>query len=242
MDHILGNASPSVSHAGAEDGDQPDGSAGGEMPKLPVRVLVGESVAERAAPVADRAVADSSAAPWRASDAAAAYALLALHIVDRQTGACPMCGTFGPCRPANAAAARLLDLGLPLRPEEPMAERDQGEPVSATVGVGDPATEESAADGVVARWRGLVSRNTWRGLLRPYRRDARPNIGPMPPIAPPPQRNAPLLTYGWRFRLGLVGPGRRPQAAGGVAPQPAGVRRGRLELPTPAKAAVAGVS
>jgi hypothetical protein len=53
------------------------------------------------------------------ADAEAAYAILATHILDRETGLCLVCRTAGPCRPANAAANRLADLGFPLTATEP---------------------------------------------------------------------------------------------------------------------------
>jgi len=46
------------------------------------------------------------------ADAEAAQATLAAHVPDRESGICPACRTAGPCRPANAAANRLVDLGL----------------------------------------------------------------------------------------------------------------------------------
>lgn len=48
------------------------------------------------------------------AEAEAAYALLAVHVPDQETGNCRICRTAGPCRPANAAANRLVDFGLPL--------------------------------------------------------------------------------------------------------------------------------
>ncbi|HEX5540685.1 MAG TPA: hypothetical protein VFX60_03860 [Micromonospora sp.] len=50
----------------------------------------------------------------RRSDGEAAYALLAAHRIDPEIGQCPICLIAGPCRPANAAANRLAELGLPL--------------------------------------------------------------------------------------------------------------------------------
>ncbi|MBF9130051.1 hypothetical protein I0C86_14060 [Plantactinospora sp. S1510] len=48
------------------------------------------------------------------ADAEAAHATLAAHVPDRDSGICPACRTSGPCPPANAAANRLVDLGLPV--------------------------------------------------------------------------------------------------------------------------------
>lgn len=44
----------------------------------------------------------------------AAYAILATHRIDPGTGQCAACVVPGPCRPANVAANRLVELGLPL--------------------------------------------------------------------------------------------------------------------------------
>jgi hypothetical protein len=53
-------------------------------------------------------------------EAEAAHAVLAAHVPDRDSGNCPVCRTAGPCSPANAAANRLVELGLPvLLPEPP---------------------------------------------------------------------------------------------------------------------------
>ncbi|HEX5597554.1 MAG TPA: hypothetical protein VFX61_16285, partial [Micromonosporaceae bacterium] len=38
----------------------------------------------------------------------------AAHRLDPETGQCPICLVPGPCRPANVAANRLAELGLPL--------------------------------------------------------------------------------------------------------------------------------
>ncbi|MBO4204735.1 hypothetical protein [Micromonospora echinofusca] len=101
----------------------------------------------------------SSSLRWHRdeADADAARQVLAEHVPDDETGRCVVCLTPAPCRPANAAANRLVDLGRPIGPpDEPDTRRPRG----------------------------------WRGWLTPRRR-------PMP-------RSAPLLTFGWRVRLGLV--------------------------------------
>lgn len=101
----------------------------------------------------------SSSLLWRQdeADAETAREMLAAHVPDKETGLCVICLLPGPCRPANAAANRLVELGRPLvpPPDEPR-----------------------------------IRRTGWRGWLGPRRR-------PMP-------RSAPLLTFGWRIRLGLA--------------------------------------
>ncbi|GAA3744144.1 hypothetical protein GCM10022225_29700 [Plantactinospora mayteni] len=85
-------------------------------------------------------------------EADAAHQVLAAHVPDRETGVCPICLVAGPCQPANVAANRLVELGLPVLPP--------------------------------------VVPHTGRGRLLAY-------VGPV-------LRVAPLLTVGWRRRLGLV--------------------------------------
>lgn len=97
----------------------------------------------------------------RHGEGEAAYALLAAHRIDPETEQCPICLIPGPCQPANAAANRLAELGLPII--EPTAPERPG------------------------RWTdGLRTAAAW--------------IAPRPAAAP----RAPLLTFGWRWRLGLV--------------------------------------
>lgn len=85
-------------------------------------------------------------------EAEVAHRMLAAHVPDRETGICPVCRAAAPCQPANAAANRLVDLGLPVLPP--------------------------------------VTPHTGRSWLLAY--------------AGPVFRIAPLLTFGWRRRLGLV--------------------------------------
>ncbi|MGW0435220.1 hypothetical protein ACWDV4_22115 [Micromonospora sp. NPDC003197] len=44
----------------------------------------------------------------------AAYEILTAHVPDRETGLCQVCLSPAPCSSANAAANRLVDLGLPV--------------------------------------------------------------------------------------------------------------------------------
>ena len=62
--------------------------------------------------------------PADEADAAAARTLLTSHVPDPDTGLCLVCFTPSPCRPANAAANRLNDLGQPL----PLPEQVQPRP------------------------------------------------------------------------------------------------------------------
>ncbi|MEQ4300771.1 hypothetical protein ABNF97_05140 [Plantactinospora sp. B6F1] len=98
----------------------------------------------------------SSLAERDAADAQAAYDMLDAHVLDRETGLCLVCLTSGPCRPANAAANRLVELGRQVLTPEPAKYRSGG-------------------------WLG------WLGTLRRS----------LP-------RTAPLLTAGWRRRLGAT--------------------------------------
>jgi hypothetical protein len=50
------------------------------------------------------------------AEAEAAREILTIHVPDRETGLCEVCLVPGPCRPANAAANRLVDLGQPVLP------------------------------------------------------------------------------------------------------------------------------
>lgn len=84
-------------------------------------------------------------------DAEVAHQIIAAHVPDLE-GVCPICRTAGPCQPANAAANRLVDLGLPVLPPAPPAYRPRH--------------------------------------LRAY-------VAPF-------LRAAPLLTVGWRRRLGIA--------------------------------------
>ncbi|NBE82316.1 hypothetical protein [Micromonospora rubida] len=49
------------------------------------------------------------------SENRAAYEIIAAHVLD-PAGLCRVCQVPGPCRPANAAANRLVELGLPVCP------------------------------------------------------------------------------------------------------------------------------
>ncbi|WP_026189844.1 hypothetical protein [Salinispora mooreana] len=86
----------------------------------------------------------------------AAHEMLAAHVLDSESQLCRVCLAVAPCSPANAAANRLVELGLPvLEPVLPPQRRD-----------------------ALRRWFAPH----WRG--RP--------------------RTAPLLTWAWRRRFGLV--------------------------------------
>ncbi|WP_018585530.1 hypothetical protein [Salinispora arenicola] len=55
----------------------------------------------------------------------AAHEMLAAHIPDPESQLCRVCLTVVPCSPANAAANRLVELGLPvLDPVLPAQRRD----------------------------------------------------------------------------------------------------------------------
>ncbi|QOC94512.1 hypothetical protein [Micromonospora craniellae] len=59
------------------------------------------------------------------SESRTAYEIIAAHIPDHDCGLCRVCLVAGPCRPANAAANRLVELGLPvLDPVLPARRRD----------------------------------------------------------------------------------------------------------------------
>ncbi|MEN3614959.1 hypothetical protein AAH979_36190 [Plantactinospora sp. ZYX-F-223] len=85
-------------------------------------------------------------------EAEAAHQMLAAHVPDVETGVCPICLVAGPCQPANTAANRLVELGLPVLPPT---------------------------------------------IPRPGRARLLAYVGPV-------LRAAPLLTFGWRRRLGLL--------------------------------------
>lgn len=51
-----------------------------------------------------------------AANAAAARALLAAHVPEQNSNRCVVCRVHGPCRSANAAANRLVELGQPIPP------------------------------------------------------------------------------------------------------------------------------
>lgn len=90
------------------------------------------------------------------AEALAAHEMLAAHVPDPESQLCRVCLAVAPCSPANAAANRLVELGLPvLEPVLPPQRRD-----------------------ALRRW------------IAPHRR-GRP-------------RSAPLLTWAWRRRFGLV--------------------------------------
>ncbi|SCE67602.1 hypothetical protein GA0074695_0229 [Micromonospora viridifaciens] len=58
------------------------------------------------------------------AEAEAAREILASHVPDPESNLCVVCLVPGPCRPANAAANRLVDLGRPvLPPDEPRRRR-----------------------------------------------------------------------------------------------------------------------
>ncbi|MEO3775679.1 hypothetical protein ABGB16_02275 [Micromonospora sp. B11E3] len=52
------------------------------------------------------------------AEAEAAHEMLATHVPDQETGLCGVCLDPGPCRPANAAANRLVELGRPVLPAD----------------------------------------------------------------------------------------------------------------------------
>ncbi|MET7948002.1 hypothetical protein [Micromonospora sp. NPDC005324] len=52
------------------------------------------------------------------AEAEAAREILTSHVPDGETGLCAICLVPGPCRPANAAANRLVDLGRPVLPAD----------------------------------------------------------------------------------------------------------------------------
>ncbi|MGX7677040.1 hypothetical protein [Plantactinospora sp. DSM 117369] len=68
----------------------------------------------------------SSLAERDTADAQAAYDMLDAHVLDRETGLCLVCLTPGPCRPANAAANRLVELGRQVLTPEPAKHRSHG--------------------------------------------------------------------------------------------------------------------
>ncbi|MDG4790743.1 hypothetical protein O7626_41035 [Micromonospora sp. WMMD1102] len=68
----------------------------------------------------------SSLAERDAADARAAYDMLDAHVLDRETGLCLVCLTPGPCRPANAAANRLVELGRQVLAPEARKRRSSG--------------------------------------------------------------------------------------------------------------------
>lgn len=56
------------------------------------------------------------------AESRAAHEIIAAHVADRGSDLCRLCLVPGPCAPANAAANRLVELGLPVRtPEVPTA-------------------------------------------------------------------------------------------------------------------------
>jgi hypothetical protein len=127
---------------------------------------------------------------WREdAEAEAAREILAAHVPDKETGLCAQCATPGPCRPANAAANRLTELGRPIPPPE-QPKRRRG-------------------------WRGWF--NPDRTHNQATRRHDAPaptsNPGRHRPPADIPGRHryrphhrartAPLLSHAWRLRLGL---------------------------------------
>ncbi|MEU5939151.1 hypothetical protein ABZ807_08150 [Micromonospora sp. NPDC047548] len=58
------------------------------------------------------------------AEAKAAREILSSHVPDSESNLCVVCLIPGPCRPANAAANRLVDLGRPVLPaEEPRRRR-----------------------------------------------------------------------------------------------------------------------
>lgn len=50
------------------------------------------------------------------AEAEAAREILTSHVPDPESNLCMVCLIPGPCRPANAAANRLVDLGRPVLP------------------------------------------------------------------------------------------------------------------------------
>ncbi|MEV0155340.1 hypothetical protein AB0H57_16575 [Micromonospora sp. NPDC050686] len=52
------------------------------------------------------------------AEAAAAREILASHVPEPERQLCVVCLVPGPCRPANAAANRLVELGRPVLPPE----------------------------------------------------------------------------------------------------------------------------
>lgn len=56
------------------------------------------------------------------ADARSAHAVLAGHVPD-ENGLCAACLEPSPCRPANAAANRLVELGRPVLPDDPPPRR-----------------------------------------------------------------------------------------------------------------------
>ncbi|GIG88881.1 hypothetical protein [Plantactinospora endophytica] len=68
----------------------------------------------------------SSPAERDSTDAQTAYGTLDTHVLDRETGLCLVCLTPGPCRPANAAANRLVALGRQVLAPEPAQPRSGG--------------------------------------------------------------------------------------------------------------------
>ncbi|WDZ85995.1 hypothetical protein [Micromonospora cathayae] len=49
------------------------------------------------------------------AESRAAHEIIAAHVADQEPGICRVCLAPGPCAPANAAANRLVELGLPVR-------------------------------------------------------------------------------------------------------------------------------
>lgn len=71
----------------------------------------------------------ASSQSWRRdeAEAEAAHDILHSHVPDPETNLCVVCLVPGPCRPANAAANRLVELGKPvLSPEPPKGRRTGG--------------------------------------------------------------------------------------------------------------------
>jgi hypothetical protein len=60
------------------------------------------------------------------TDARAARTVLANHVPDPESGLCAVCLEPAPCRPANAAANRLVELGRPVLPDDPPPTRPAG--------------------------------------------------------------------------------------------------------------------
>lgn len=65
---------------------------------------------------------------WRRdeAEAEAAREILTSHVPDPETNLCVVCLVPGPCRPANAAANRLVDLGRAVLPPESPGRRRAG--------------------------------------------------------------------------------------------------------------------
>lgn len=188
MTHVPGNDSLSVYHAALPFGIPPN--------ERDTRMTIYYAQTGTGATNWPGSGGRTTRRPPLPADGAAAYALLAAHRFDPDEDGCGLCQVSGTCRPAEAATERLAALGLPTTA-----------PVPAPVPT-PPPNSAAAANRAPAADRTRSAQNTWRGWLRPGDRQTHPRTNRS---ARPPMfgallvRNSPLLTYGWRYRLGLVG-------------------------------------